>query len=156
MAPDVPAEDAGAGLLTDDVNRAERIAHHHDGQHRKRQGDFVADRLSRSPKATEQRVLVVGGVTTHQQADRLDAAERDPQKNADADIADQQVLTKGNDQPGDDHRDHHQHRAEGEQEAVGSSRNDVLLHQQLEAVGEGLQHTKGTGVFGTDPLLHSR
>ena len=108
-----------------------------------------------SAKTTQQGVLVVGGIPAHQQANGLNAAEGDPKEDANANIADQQILAKGNDQPGEDHRHDHQHRPQGEQQAVSPGRNDVFLDQQLEAIGEGLQHTQGTGVLRSNPLLNS-
>lgn len=104
--------------------------------------------LGGGPQATEQGVLVIRGVASHQQANGLDAAQGNPEKDADANIADQQVLTERNDQPAQDDRHQHQHRAQGEQQAVGSGRNDVLFEQQLQAVREGLKDAQGTGVSG--------
>ena len=154
MAPDVPAENASTVLLADNVNRAQGITHHHDGQNSQREGNLVADRLGCRTQSTQQRVLVVGGITSHQQTDGLDAAQGDPEKDAHTHIADQQVLTEGNDQPGQDHRNHDQHGTEGEQQPIGPGRNDVLLHQQLEAVRQRLKHTQSPCIFGTDALLN--
>ena len=141
-------------MLVDDVDGAERVAHHHHGKNRQGQRDFVTDRLGRGPQATQQRVLVVGGVATHQQTDRLDAAQRNPEEDADPHIADQQVLAKGHHQPAEDDGHQHQHRAEGEQQAIGPRWDDIFLEQQLHAIGQGLKHPQGAGVLRANALLH--
>ena len=141
-------------MLIDDVDGAERVGHHHHRQHRQGQGDFVADRLGCSPQAAQQRILVIARVATHQQPDGLNAAEGHPEENSNPHIADQQVLAKRHDQPGQDHWDHHQHRSEGEQQAIGPCRDDVFFNQQLQAIRQGLEDAKGTGVFRANALLN--
>ena len=142
-------------MLIHDVDRAQRVGHHHHRQHSQGQGDFVANRLGCSPQAAQQRIFVVARVAAHQQADRLNAAEGHPEENSHPNIADQQVLAEGHDQPGQDHWHDHQHRSQGEQQAIGPCRDDVLFDQQLQAIGQGLQDAQGTGVFRADALLHS-
>ena len=66
----------------------------------------------------------------------------------------QQVLAEGHHQPAEDHRNQHQHWAEGEQQAVSPGRNDVFLEDELEAIGHRLENAEGAGIFRTDALLH--
>ena len=64
------------------------------------------------------------------------------------------MLAKGHHEPAQDHWNEHQHRAQGEEQAVGPGRNDVLFEEELQAVGEGLKDAQGTRVFGADALLN--
>ena len=63
-------------------------------------------------------------------------------------------MAEGNDQPGGDHRNHHQDGTEREQQTVGARRDDVFLDQQFEAVSQGLKNAEGTGIFRTNALLN--
>ena len=60
-----------------------------------------------------------------------------------------------------DHGPHEERRHEGEErrqpehEAVGPVGQEVLLEDQLHAVGERLQHAERPGLVGPDPVLHA-
>src|SRR5204863_4835929 len=59
----------------------------------------------------------------------------------------------------DERREHwaeHDRRSGEEERRVGQPRPDVLLPQQLERVGEGLEDAEWSGVIGADPVLHLR
>jgi hypothetical protein len=55
---------------------------------------------------------------------------------------------------GQEGRDHHDHRGDDVEDLVGAGRPHVLLEEQLDAVGQGLEDPEGPDPVGADPGLH--
>ena len=56
----------------------------------------------------------------------------------------------------DERRDHREDGCQPEHPLVGLVRDEVLLQEDLQAVGEGLEDAEGAGAVGTDAVLEVR
>ena len=135
---------------------------HHDGHAERR---LVGDHLRRGAHRAEQRVLRARGPAGQHHAVDRDARHGEHEQDADrrvghlelegvaADGDDAADRHDGEDQHG---RDHREVRRQLEDERVGPVGEQVLLEEELGAVGQGLEQAPGPGPVRPDPALHVR
>ena len=142
----------------------------HDGRHRQTQCGLVAHHLRRRPHRAQQRVLrprrppgqhhTVNGDRAHSQEQQdpdgrvghLQVGGATPQLDFAA-VA--EVPSERNDGEGQEGGDERQVRRQLEHEPVRPVRHQVLLEEELDPVGEGLQDAEGPGDRGPEPLVHT-
>ena len=161
---DVPLPEV-AGLRVHDGPRAQRAGHeddHHDGD---AEGGFVGDHLCRGAHRSEQWVLRPRGPAREHHAVDAERGHREQEENPHRRVG--QLQFEG--VPGDGHLPSDRHDGEGEERgddgdvrgedehpAVGSLGEEVLLEEELDAVGQGLGDPERAGPVGTDAALHVR
>ncbi len=162
------AEDARAGgvLLHDDLAQVERVADGDHGKDAEDQRQLVADHLRRCAQTAVERVLGVAGPAAEDHAVDAEAADgHDPERTG-VEVRDGQQDRRSvdlGDLAGEgNHRHGHQccgrgdGRSQNEEPAVGSFGHELLLEDELEPVGHGLQHAERTHTVGAHAVLDPR
>ena len=153
------------GLGVDDGPGRQRPGDEDDRDHDHAQGGLVGDHLGRGPHRPEQRVLRPRRPAGQHHA--VDRDRRHGQHEQDADRGVGHLQLEGVAGDGDDPaHGHHGEDQEGRQqrqvgrqlehERVGPLGEQVLLEEELDPVGQGLEQPPGPGPVGPDPALHVR
>ena len=124
---------------------------------------FVREQLRGRAHRAEQRVLRSRRPAREHHAVHADARHREDEQHAHRQLGDLQIRVVPEDRDRAADRDHAEHQERGqdrqvgrepEHGAVGGVGDRLLLEEQLDAVGERLQHAVGPGVVGADAVLH--
>ena len=137
------------------------------------EGGLVGHHLRRGPHGAEQRVLRAGGPAGQHHAVDRDRAAGEDEQHADGRVGqlEQGLVAEELDRtllllvehPAD--RDHREHEERGDQREeggedehgpVGAVRDQVLLEEELDAVGEGLEDAERTGPVRSEPVATCR
>ncbi len=154
----------------DQVGRQRSGDQQHRGDRQAQRG-LVGDHLRRGADRAEQRVLRSRGPAGEHHAVDRDRRHGENQQDADlrvghlhegllAEQGDHSVVVAGEVAGDGHHREHHEggyQRQVGRQavhERIGADRRQVLLEEQLDAVGQGLQDPERAGPVGADAVLH--
>ena len=161
------------GLVLDDPVGGEGAGLEDHGHHRQAHGRLVGDHLGRRPHRPEQRVLGPRRPAGQHHAVHRDRRHGQGEQDADGrvghlheggvaeDVDDPVVVAvevpaDGDDGEQQEGRDERQERRQHEHAALGPVRDEVLLEEELDAVGQGLEHAEGAGQVGSDTVLHVR
>ena len=117
--------------------QAARAQHHRDDHEAHR--DLVADHLRRRTQRAEERVFRVARPARHHDPIDAERADREQIEHAHVDVGDRPMIVHRDHRPGEHRQREGEHRRHQEQETVRSRRDDRLLHQHLDRVGERLQ-----------------
>ena len=159
-----PSHQENPCLRLHDLRHAERPRQRIHAHHRQAHGQLVADHLGRGAQPAQERVLVVGRPAG--QDDPVHPERGDPEdvEQPHVDVGDLQGLgtrqepeqgggaAEGNHRRGDHGRHHAQRRRKQEEGPVHLARDQVLLEEQLDPVGDGLQQPEGAHAGG--PQAH--
>ena len=160
-----------AGLRHHDVVGRQRAGQQHHGHHGEAEGRFVGHHLRRRPHRAEQRVLRAGRPAGQHHAVDGDRGAGEDEQDADGRVGQLQVGVVTEDLDGAlllvgelaadrDHREHEegghqrQERREDEDPLVGAVGQQVLLEEELDAVGQRLEDAERPGPVGADPVRH--
>ena len=124
----------------------------HDEAHR----DFVAHHLRRAAHRAEEGVFRIRRPAGDDDAIDAERADREQIENADIDVGDRPAVVHRDHRPGDHRQGERQHRRHQEQQPVGARRDDRLLHQHLQRVGERLQQAERPDHVRAFAQLHRR
>ena len=158
------------GVMHDVVGR-QRAGQQHDRDHRQAEGRLVGHHLRRGPHRAEQRVLRAGRPAGEHHAVHRDRAAGEDEQHADGRVGELEVgvvaeelhgalLLLGELAADRDHREHEergdqrQERGEDEHAPVGAVGQQVLLEEELDAVGERLEDAERAGAVGAEPVRH--
>jgi len=164
------------GLVADDLAQVEALGEQEDRDHAHAHGDLVGDHLGAGADAAEEGVLGVGTVAGEHDAVHAEGDDAEGVEDADVQVGDDHLLApevrpEGNDRDGQQRRDHRDGRRQPEVHLAHVARGEVLLEQELQAVGRGLEdaqlHQERTDdrqvvdeergrTIGADPVLDPR
>jgi len=125
-------------------------------------GQLIADQLGRGAQAAQQGVLAPGAPPRQHQPIHPHRREGQDIQQADVDIGhlqlhrmsgDLQIRSKGNHREGHKGGNHGDHRRQEVNGSVHVVRDDILLEQELEAVGHRLQETPGAHPVRSQAIL---
>ena len=150
-------------LLLHDARQAERSGHHDHGHERDPLRQLVGDHLRRGAQPPEQRVLGIAGPSAEH--DSVHPHRRRAQDPEDRDVhvgdlerdvvpRDVDGVPEGHHGQGQERGDHGERGRDDEDDAVGAGRDDVLLEEELDPVGDRLEEPEGTHPLRADPILH--
>ena len=143
------------------VESVPRLDQH--AEHGEAERGFVREQLRGRAHRAEQRVLRARRPTREHHAVHADARHREDEQRAHREVGDLQVraVPEDRDRAADRHDAEQQERGqdrqvrrEPEHGAVGRRGDRLLLEEELDAVGQGLQHAVGTGAVRADAVLH--
>ena len=134
--PDVP-------LRAHDVRQIERAGRDQDAEDDQADRDLVAHHLRRAAQSAQEGIARVAGPAGHDHAVDAERADREQVEDADIDVGEHQAVAERDHRPADQGQDEGDHRRQQEHDLVGAGRDDGLLDEQLEAVGQRLQQAVG-------------
>ena len=169
-------------LPVDHPLQVQAAGHQEHAEHRHPQRDLVADDLGTRPQRAEQRVLVVGAPAGQDHAVDREAAEREDVQDADVESrgegegevaavgvlglverGDARLRVRGryggperDDGDGQERGGQRHHRREQVERPVHVVGEDLLLEEELAAVGHRLEQPGGADPVGAEPVLHPR
>ena len=153
----------GPGLLQDDAARREGAGVHEHADDRQSHRRLVAQHLRRGAHRAEQRVLRPRRPAGEHDAVHAEAGHGEEPQHADRGVGELQERLMGaephdaaerDDGEGEEHGEGGHERCDEVHRLVGHGRRRMLLEEQLDPVGEGLEHPEGAGLVGSDPVLH--
>ncbi len=132
--------------------------------------DLVGDHLRRRPQSAQKRVVVARGEPREdhsvdpEREHREDVEERGVDLGdleVDHPIAPDDVVPEGDSREGDEGEENREERGQGMQDLVRAFRDEVLLGEHLDRVGDRVeepQHreSQDVGAVRADPVLHDR
>lgn len=102
------------------------------------------------------RDIRVGRPAAHDDAINLERRYGEDEEDADIDVRDHPVRIERNDRPGGERQRHGNERREQKDRLVGAGRDDRLLEDEFQKVGEGLEQPKGADDVRAAAKLHGR
>ena len=127
---------------------------HQHADEREAHRDFVADDLRGGAQATEERVLRVRCPAGEDDAVHAHRRHREDVEQAGVDVRQHPRVGERNHRPRRERGSKRQHRRDKEQRAARTGRDDDLLEQHLQHVGERLQQSERADAIGPDAHLH--
>ena len=123
------------------------------GQHHR---ELVGDELATGSQAAHQRVLVGRAPTGHEHADDRQRRDGQGEEDADVEVGDHEVLAGRQHDVEQQRRHQHDQRRRLEDDPVGLVGDEVLLLDELGAVGEQLEQAARSRLLRTLTALHPR
>ena len=145
--------DLRLGLIVDDLDDVEGLAEHRHGEDGHDEGHLVADELSGCAQAPQDGVLVGGTPSCHDESEHGQDGERGDVEEAQVHVAEDDVLGHGNGDPQQEGRYEDGQRRQPVDAAVGPGRKNVLLGDELEGIGYGLECAVRPDAHGAHALL---
>ena len=139
------SDERHAALGLDDLDEAQRAGHEHDADEREAERQLVGDHLGGRAQRAEQRVLAVRGPAAEDDPVDRERADRHEHEQPRVDVGDDQPAPERDERVDRRRRHHREQRRRHEEPAVGRGRHDVLLRDQLDGVGDPLEHAEGPG-----------
>ena len=133
---------------SDDLREIERAGVEHDGDQHEADRDFVAHHLRGRAKRREEGIFGVGRPAGDDHAVNAERARREDVEQADIDVGEHHARLERDHRPDDQRDGEGDDRRDQEQALVRAGRDDGLLEEDLQAVGEALQQAPGPTTFG--------
>jgi hypothetical protein len=143
-------------LRLDDRREIERADAEQHGDDHEADRDLVGDHLRRRAQRAEERVLRVRSPTAHDDAVHAERGDREDVEDADIDVGDRPAFRDRDHRPGRQREHAGDQRRQQEHALVGARRDDRLLEDELQQVGEALQQAEGADHVRAAAQLHRR
>ena len=143
-------------LRDHDVGEVQRADAEQHGDDDEADRDFVGHHLRRRAQRAEERVFRVRRPAAHDDAVDAERRDREDVEDADIDVGDDPAGVERHHRPGRQRQRRGHQRRQQEDALVGARRDDRLLEDELQQVGEALQQAEGADDVRAAAHLHRR
>ena len=140
-------------LISNNVHHIECTCHHHHTQDGEALRYLIADGLIDHTHTADQSILIIGSIARQQHRQRSTGGCRHDIDDAQLQIQRHHTLAKGDSRHSQHRRHKNQQSRQQMYRLIGLIRHDVLLHHQLDSIGNRLQPAVGAQTIGAGPPL---